>query len=212
MNNKRISVPSIVSFALGACVFLMTITPPLWFVLSPLVFYVPAVISLMFGIVGIVIATNDSRSDMLISIVALVFPILSLFVLFYTRPLSGAPTSNESSSSYQAPVAPIDRTYDILANEVSVGFGVFTTSTDELGETSYSLPVTITNKLTVRKAYSMEIIATGSDNRRIATDYVDVDDLAPGQAKTIATFQDIYASKTSAMETATFAIAHISEL
>jgi hypothetical protein len=93
-----------------------------------------------------------------------------------------------------------------VMNNVDVTFGKFETSnpTGYLNETK--LNVTVTNKATENKSFTIQVEAVDENGDRIQTDYLYANNLNPGQAQTFEIFNFISSDLISKMKTANFKV------
>ncbi len=102
-----------------------------------------------------------------------------------------------------------DNTDSILKNNLDVTFGKFIVEDKEF-ISSCKLPVTVKNKGTERKSFSIQIEAVDKAGNRIESDSVYVDTLGAGQAQNLEAFTLITSDQYDALKQATFKIVEVS--
>jgi hypothetical protein len=103
-------------------------------------------------------------------------------------------------------------TDDLLKTDVDVKLGEFTATKDEYGIDSTSLPVTVTNKNSEKKSYTIQIEAVDASGARILDESVYANDLGPAQTQEFEAFKLIESDKLEVMKTASFKIVKVSQL
>ena len=102
-----------------------------------------------------------------------------------------------------------DNTESILANNLDVEIGSFK-ATKSYGIYDTSLPVTLKNKSSESKSFSVHIEAVTSDGERIDDDTILVNSLGAGQSQKLEAFNLVVSDKVPALQKATFKIIDIS--
>ena len=97
-------------------------------------------------------------------------------------------------------------TDDILKNDVEVDLGTFTITQDEYGLQNSKLVVSVKNKTSEKKSFSIKIEAVDADGKRIDDDAVYANDLNAGQAQDFDAFTLVTSDKYDALKSATFKI------
>ncbi len=195
------SVFGITGFVLGIIAIIFSVIP----IVNNLAFFI-GILAAVLSIIGIL--SHKSKG---ISIAGLILGILSVVVTLalqsmWSKALDDVSESIDSSLSD----ATGENTDELLADSVSVEFGSFSASKDEYGFITSSLPVTVTNRESELKSYSIHIEAVDSNGSRIGEDYIYANDLGAGQSQTFDIFQFIEADKYDAYQSASFNIVEVS--
>lgn len=103
-----------------------------------------------------------------------------------------------------------DSTEDILKNSCDVTFGQFETTSSDFRIMSTKLSVTVKNKSSETKSFSIKVEAVNSDGSRIETDTVYIDSLNAGQTQEASCFQFVSSDKVESLKNATFKVVEIS--
>ena len=101
------------------------------------------------------------------------------------------------------------KTEEILAKYVDVNIGEFE-STESRYTTETELPVTVKNKSSENKTFSIQIEAVKPDGSRITTDTVYANNLNAGQSQDFKAFQFLSSDTLEDIKTATFKIVEVS--
>ena len=102
-----------------------------------------------------------------------------------------------------------ENTDTILQNDLDVQIGTFK-ATKSYGIYDTSLTVTVKNKSSEKKSFSIHIEAVNSNGERIDDDYVYANDLSAGQSQKFETFNLVSSDKVEALKKATFKIVDVS--
>lgn len=180
------------------------------------VFLFFALISLVFGIIGLVAIKKGKRvgqglaiSTIIISVVAFIMVIASQ--VFYSSVLNSVSESvNKSVDDFNG-----NNTDKLLAENVNVTIGQFVFDGGSSAEYTYDdttkLPVTIKNKSNEKASFIVKIEAVDASGARIADDTIYVNDLNAGQSQTEDAFKYIDSSKLDALKTASFKVLSVSK-
>jgi len=103
------------------------------------------------------------------------------------------------------------KTKQILGKEVDVNLGQFSVTTDQYGVASTDLPVTVTNKDSQPKTYSIQIEAVDQNGKRLTDDTVYANNLGGHQSQDFKSFQYVDPDKVDAVKTAKFRIVSVSQ-
>lgn len=103
-----------------------------------------------------------------------------------------------------------EKTDEVLANNVDVTIGDFSAKKGSYGMTETKLPVTVKNKSSERKSFSIQIEAINSDGSRITNDYIYANDLGAGQSQDFKLFEYVESDKVESLKNATFKIVGVS--
>lgn len=102
-----------------------------------------------------------------------------------------------------------ENTDTILQNDLDVQIGTFK-ATKSYGIYDTSLTVTVKNKSSEKKSFSIHIEAVNSNGERIDDDYVYANDLSAGQSQKFETFNLVSSDKVESLKKATFKIVDVS--
>ena len=105
-----------------------------------------------------------------------------------------------------------DNTEEILKNDVQVDLSEFTVIPGAYGLDSSELVVSVRNKMTESKSFTIKIEAVDADGKRIDDDTVYSNDLGAGQAQDFKAFSLISSDKYEALQSATFKIISVSKI
>ena len=183
---------------IGICTSFIPIVNNLSFIL--------AIIGLIFSIVSL--AKKASKG---MSISALIICIITVF-LVVTAQQSLSDSINNAFNEFDSSMSDMtgDNTEEILKNSCDVVLGDFKITTGEYGIDEYELPVTVTNKTSETKSFSIQIEAIKSDGTRITTDYIYANNLTAGQSQKFKAFQYVSSENATDMKSATFKIVEVS--
>lgn len=165
-------------------------------------------LALIFAIVALA-----KRKGVKVAVVALVLAIASMGITLYVQK-SFSDSLNKASEEINKTADDITgkNTEDILKNDVTVTPGEFTVSSDEYGVQSPKLPVSVTNKMSDKKSFSIQIEAVDTSGNRILDDTVYANDLGAGQSQDFEAFKLVSSDKIEALKSATFKIVSVSKL
>lgn len=102
-----------------------------------------------------------------------------------------------------------DNTEKILNNNLDVSFGKFEIVKDDFFD-NYKLPVTVKNKGTENKSFSIKIEAVDSNGTRLDDDTIYVDSLNAGQSQNLEAFTLITSETAEKLATAEFKVLEVS--
>lgn len=181
------------------------------------VFFFFAVVSLVFGIIGLVAIRKGKKVGQGLAIATIILSVLTFVVVLATQSFYGK-VANDIGNSVNESVNDFDgtNTEKLLANNVDITLGAFVF--DAGAEASYSyddtteLPVTIKNKSSEKASYTVKIEAVDASGARVAEDTIYVTDLNAGQSMSEKAFKYVEEGKLEAVKTATFKILEISKL
>lgn len=103
-----------------------------------------------------------------------------------------------------------ENTDKLLEKSVSVTFGTFEVITSEYGLTDTKLPVSVTNKTSETKSFSIQIEAVDADGKRLDTDTIYANNLTAGQSQDFESFQFVTSDKVESLKNAIFKIVKVS--
>lgn len=175
--------------------------------------FVLAALSLIFGIIGLKQARKSKRA-----LAAVILSVLAIIVVLASQAFYGKAVNDVGKSLDQAAKqadqsmadASGKNTDKLLGKVVDVKLGTFS-ATEADYVTNTELPVTVTNKASAQKTYSIEIEAVDASGKRIADDTVYANDLKAGQSQDFKAFQYVESDKIDALKTATFNVLTVSQ-
>lgn len=103
-----------------------------------------------------------------------------------------------------------NNTEEILGRDVDVSIGTFEGSLGDYGLVDSKLTVTVTNKTSETKSFSIQIEAVDANGSRIATDYIYANSLGANQSQNFDIFTYVSSDDLEAMQSATFDVAEVS--
>ena len=175
-----------------------------------------AVVSLVFGIVGLIAIKKGKRVGQGLAIATIILSVLTVIIVLATQSFYGK-VANDVSESVAESVKDYDgsNTDKLLKNNVDVTLGTFVFNPGAEADYTYDdtteLPVTIKNKSSEKSSYSVKIEAVDAAGTRIAEDTIYVSDLNPGQSVSEKAFKYVEESKLEAIKAATFKILEVSK-
>ena len=175
-----------------------------------------AVVSLIFGIIGLVAIRKGKRVGQGLAIATIILSVVTFIVVVATQSFYGH-VANEVSNSVNESVNDFDgtNTDKLLKNNVDVTLGTFVFNAGAEASYSYDditeLPVTIKNKASEKASYTVKIEAIDTSGTRIAEDTIYASDLNAGQSVSEKAFKYIEEGKLEAIKTATFKVLEVSK-
>ena len=103
-----------------------------------------------------------------------------------------------------------NNTEEILGRDVDVSIGTFEGNLDEYGLVDSKLTVTVTNKTSETKSFSIQIEAVDTSGSRITTDYINANSLGANQSQDFDIFTYVSSEDLEAMQSATFNVVEVS--
>ena len=205
--SNKLSVSALIGLVIGVVALLLSAVPIINNFAAVL-----GVIGLIMGVVGLMKIRKNKRSGMKIAISAIVISLLSIVVVLASQAMYGA-ALDEVSETFEEETSKMtgESTEELLESDVTVVIGDFAVQTDEYGYSQTSLPVTITNKNSEKKSYSIHIEAVDTDSNRVLDDYVYANDLSSGQTQEFKVFQYVESEKLESMKNAGFKIVEVSQ-
>ena len=181
--------------------------------------FILGVLGLIFAIVSLVkVRKNDAKKGM--AIAAAILSVLTIGVVLITQQIYSKAV-NEASKSLQETSQKLDdqlkksstgeATEELLKNDVEVTLGQFQATTDEYGLATTNLPVTVKNKNSQEKTYSIQIEAVDASGNRIADDTIYVNNLGSGQSQELKAFQFVQSDVLESVKTASFKIKTVTQ-
>lgn len=183
---------------IGICTSFIPIVNNLSFIL--------AIIGLIFSIVSLV-----KKASKGMAIFALIICLITFyFVISAQQSLSDS--INNAVNEFDSSMSDLtgDNTELILENSCDVVFDDFKITTGSYGIIESQLPITVTNKTSETKSFSIQIEAINADGSRITTDYIYANNLSAGQTQEFKAFEYVSSENASKMKNATFKIVEIS--
>jgi hypothetical protein len=175
-----------------------------------------AVVSLVFGIVGLIAIKKGKRVGQGLAIATIILSVLTVIIVLATQSFYGK-VANDVSESVAESVKDYDgsNTDKLLKNNVDVTLGTFVFNPGAEADYTYDdtteLPVTIKNKSSEKSSYTVKIEAVDTAGTRIAEDTIYVSDLNPGQSVSEKAFKYVEEGKLEAVKAATFKILEVSK-
>lgn len=164
--------------------------------------FILGIIAIIFAIVAL--AQKASKGKPVASI------ILGIIAIAITLSTQKTLSKSLDQVSNDLDKATGNSTEEILKDDAEVTIGEFKSSEDEYGLTHTELPVTVKNKTSEKKSFSIQIEAVDKDGSRIMTDYVYANNLTAGQSQDFKTFEYVEDDKLDSVKGATFNIVEVS--
>ena len=193
-----LATASLVLGIIGLCTSFIPIINNLSFAL--------ALIAIAFSIISLI--KKASKKTAIIGIIISIITIIVVVNAQQTLFDSINNTVNEINNGIDE--ASGNKTDEILANNVDVTIGTFTSSTDSYGIVNTTLPVTVKNKSSESKSFDIQIEAVDSTGTRITNDYISVNNLGAGQSQEFKVFEYVEDDLLQSMNNATFKIVEVS--
>ena len=172
-----------------------------------------AFIGAILGIIGIVmvVKSKGAKSGKGVAIAGTIISIIAIVVVFATQSLySSAIDTAANSASESLDKAAGNATDELLKNDVSVDFGEYTVE-DKTYYKSGQLNVTVTNKASEAKSYTIQIEAVDASGNRIEDGYAYVNKLQSGQSETQELFMAMTDDKVAQFQGASFKVVSVSQ-
>ncbi len=165
--------------------------------------------SFFLGILGVIFAIISlvKKASKGKAIAGLILGILSV-VITLSLQSSWAESLDEVSNDLDNAAG--NNTEEILGRDVDVSIGTFEGNLDEYGLVDSKLTVTVTNKTSETKSFSIQIEAVDASGSRITTDYINADSLGANQSQDFDIFTYVSSEDLEAMQSATFNVVEIS--
>lgn len=184
-------------------------------ILNNVVFFL-AIVSLIFGIIGLVSIKKGKRIGQGLAVATIIISVVAGGAVLATQAFYGkviddvGDSVNESLNDFDG-----TNTDKLLETSVDVTLGDFVFDPGAEADFSYDdtteLPVTIKNKSSEKASYTVKIEAVDADGTRIADDTVYVSDLNPGQSISEEAFTFVDSGKIEALKTATFKVLEVTK-
>lgn len=188
------STAGLVLSIIGVCTSFIPIVNNLSFVLG--------IIAIIFAIVALIQKAGKGKI-----IVTIILAILTIAITLSVQK-SASDALNKVSADLNKATG--NSTDDVLKNDVDVTLGEFKATSGEYGTSTTELPVTVKNKTSETKSFSIQVEAVDSNGSRIDTDYVYANNLAAGQSQDFKIFTLISSDKLESVKNATFKIVEAS--
>lgn len=192
-NKTGIGTASLVLGIIGICISFIPIINNLSFVMG--------LLSVIFGIIAFV--KKDSKGKVITSI------ILGILAIVITINSQKALSDSLDTISKELDKATGGSTEEILKNDVEVTLGNFEVVKGQYS-TDTKLVVTVKNKTSETKSFTIQVEAVDANGSRINQDYVYANNLTAGQSQDIEIFNYVTSDKLEAMKNATFNIVEAS--
>ena len=198
----------IAGFVIGIIAIVFSFIP----IVNNLAFFI-GIIAAVFGLIG---SLTHIRKGLSIS--AIVLGVLAVVITLVLQSIWGKALDdasqqlNEVMESADSQMSNItgENTAEILLHSIDVEIGSYSLSKGDYGLITSSLPVTVTNRESENKSYSLHLEAVDGSGSRIMDDYVYANNLGAGQSQTFEAFQFISEDKYDAMQAASFNIVEVS--
>ena len=192
-NKTGFGTASLVLGIIGICTSFIPIINNLSFVMG--------ILSVVFGIIAF--AKKDRKGKVVISI------ILGILAVVITLNSQKALSDSLDAVSKELDKATGGSTEEILKNDVEVSLGNFEITKGQYS-TDTKLVVTVKNKTSETKSFTIQVEAVDTNGSRINQDYVYANNLTAGQSQDIEIFNYVTSDKLEAMKNATFNIVEAS--
>lgn len=207
MKEVEMSVSAIVGLVVAIIALLLSAIP----IINNFSF-VLAVIGLVLGIVGLVKIKKGKRTGSKVAISAIVISVISVGIVIASQAAYVA-VLDEASESFNESADKVTgkSTDDLLKNDVTVTLGTFSATKDEFGTDKTVLPVSVTNKVSESKSYSIQIEAVDENGQRISDETVYANNLGANQTQELKAFEFVQSDKVESLKAATFKIVSVSQ-
>lgn len=197
-NKSGFGTASLVLGIIGVCTSFVPIINNLSFILG--------LIAVIFGIVSLI-----KKASKGIAIAGIIIAIFAMIITINSQKQLGE-SIDTAVNDFNNTIGTIagDKTEEILANNVDVTLGDFSVKKGSYGITETELPVTVKNKTSETKSFSIQVEAVSSDGSRISTDYIYANNLTAGQSQKFKVFEYVESEKLEQIKTATFNIVEVS--
>ena len=165
--------------------------------------------SFFLGILGVIFAIISlvKKASKGKAIAGLILGVLSV-VITLSLQSSWAESLDEVSNDLDNAAG--NNTEEILGRDVDVSIGTFEGNLDEYGLVDSKLTVTVTNKTSETKSFSIQIEAVDASGSRITTDYINANSLGANQSQDFDIFTYVSSEDLEAMQSATFNVVEVS--
>lgn len=188
------STAGLVLGIIGVCTSFIPIVNNLSFVMG--------ILAIIFGIVAL--AKKAGKGKVIASI------ILGIIAITVTINSQKALSDSLDAVSKEIDKMTGNNTEEILKNDVDVTLGKFEAKKDKYGMMNTKLVVTVKNKTTEIKSFSIQIEAVDNTGARIENGYVYANNLTAGQSQNFDVFTFVSSDKIETMKNATFKIVEVS--
>ena len=163
--------------------------------------FIMGILAVIFGLVSI---KKASKGKMIATVV------LGILAIVITLNSQKAVSDSLDALSEELSTASGENTEQVLADSADVVLGDFEVTEGEYGMTDTKMTVTVTNKTSETKSFTIQVEAVDSNGNRINQDYVYANNLTAGQSQEFDIFQYVEDEKLEAMQNATFNIVEAS--
>lgn len=170
--------------------------------------FVLGALALIFAIVALV-----KKKSIATAVVAFVLAVASMGItLAMQKSVGDALEKAGNEISKTADDMSGNNTEDILKNDVQVDIGQFEVIEGEYGLQNSKLVVSVNNKMSEKKSFSIQIEAIDADGKRLADDTVYANDLNAGQSQDFEAFTLVQSDKYESLKAATFKVVSVSKV
>ena len=195
---NKLASSSIVLGVIGLCTSFIPIINNISFVL--------ALIALIFCIISLLKGASKKTA-----IAGIILSIITIMIVVNTqKSLSESIDNAVNELNDTIDTAAGNKTDEILSKYLDVTIGTFSSTTDSYGFSTTELPVTVKNKSSEMKSFSIQIESVNSDGSRITTDYIYANNLGAGQSQEFKAFEYVESNKITSLQNSTFKIVEVS--
>lgn len=197
MEEKRKSSFATAALVLGIIGICLSFIP----ILNNASFFL-GILAVIFVIVSLIKKASKGKA-----IAGLILGILSVAI---TLSLQSSWAESLDKVSNDLDDAAGNNTEEILGSDVDVSIGAFEGSLGDYGIVDSKLPVTVTNKTSKVKSFTIQVEAVDANGSRIATDYIYANSLGANQSQDFDIFTYVSSEDLEAMQSATFNVVEVS--
>lgn len=175
--------------------------------------FILAVLGLVFGIVGLFQVKKGTHKGKGKAVTTVILSVVAMIIVLMSQQMYSN-AINEASKSFDESAGKMtgEKTDELLKSDVDVKIGMFEAIADEYGYNTTKLPVTITNKNSESKSYTIQIEAVDANGARIIDDTVYANELGSGQTQDFEAFKFVESDKVEALKSAQFKIVKVSQM
>lgn len=169
----------------------------------------------VLGALALIFATVAlaKKKSVATAIVALVLGVASMGItLAVQKSVGDALKKTSDDINKSADDLSGNNTDSILKNDIQVDLGKFAVTQGQYGVQSSKLVVSVKNKLSEKKSFSIQVEAVDAEGKRIAEETVYANGLNPGQSQDFDAFTLVQSDKYEALKTATFKVVSVSKV
>lgn len=197
MEEKRKSSFATAALVLGIIGICLSFIP----ILNNASFFL-GILAVIFVIVSLIKKASKGKA-----IAGLILGILSVAI---TLSLQSSWAESLDKVSNDLDDAAGNNTEEILGSDVDVSIGAFEGSLGDYGIVDSKLPVTVTNKTSKVKSFTIQVEAVDANGSRIATDYIYANSLGANQSQNFDIFTYVSSDDLEEMQSATFNVLEVS--